>query len=120
MTQRLKKRIALDSQQFIDFVNLAYHQAVAARLLADPDAVLTRARNNLQRWAKAHQGTGSAAALAEWQTILDTSTIPELVAIITEDSDEGQRLRQSTPFTGLFTEDERKELWNRCAETVLA
>ncbi len=120
MTQHREQTISLDSHQFIDFVNLVYHREVAARLLANPEAVLSKARSNLQRWANVHEGTGSAAALTEWQMLLDTRTIPELVAIITADSDEGQRLRQSTPFTGLLSEAERKELRSRCAETVLA
>jgi hypothetical protein len=52
MTQRREQRIALDSHQFIDLLNLAYHREVAARLLAEPEAVLTRARNNfgLSAW----------------------------------------------------------------------
>lgn len=92
----------------------------AACLLADPEAVLNRARNNLRRWAKVHEGTGSAAALAEWQTLLDTRTVGELVAIITEDSDEGQRLRSSTPFAGILSLEERKVLRQRCEEMAIA
>lgn len=108
------QRLALDSHQFIDLLNLAYHRSVAARLLAGPEAVLTRARNNLQRWAKVHEGSGSAPALAEWQSLLDTCSVRELILIITEDSDEGQRLRPSTPFAGVLSLEERKELRQRC------
>ena len=65
MAQQREQAIPIDSHQFIDFMNLTYHREVAARLLANPEAVLSKARSNLQRWAKVHEGTGSAAALAE-------------------------------------------------------
>jgi hypothetical protein len=95
----------LGSHQFPDKLALAYHREIAARLLADPEMVLNRARSNLKRWMTVHAGTGTARALEEWQALLETRTIPELVALMTEDSDEGQRLRSSTPFTGILTEE---------------
>jgi hypothetical protein len=121
MSQPREQIIALDSHQFIDFLNLAYHREVAARLLADPAAVLKRARNNLQRWLAAYQpGEPDARCLEEWQSLLATRTVPELIAILTEDSDEGQRLRSSTPFAGVLSLEERKELRKRCEEIAIA
>jgi hypothetical protein len=93
-----------------------YHLEIAKRLLANPESVLNRARSNIERWRPVHAGTFSAHALEEWRILLNTKSVPELVAIITEDSDEGQRLRQSTPFTGILSEEEREELWRRCEE----
>jgi len=110
----------LGSHQFLDKLALAYHRAIAARLLADPEAVLDRARSNLKRWMKVHAGTGTVRALEEWQRLLETRTIPELIAIMTEDSDEGQRLRQSTPFAGVLSEEERKEIFARCEKGIFA
>lgn len=89
---------------------LDYHREVASRLLNTPETVIERARNNLKRWMAAHEGTGSARALEEWQALLDTKTVQELIEIIIEDSDEGQRLRSSTPFTGILSAQERQEL----------
>ena len=121
MIQRHEQGIALDSHQFIDFLNLAYHREVAARLLAHPEAVLNRARNNLQRWLAAyHPGESDARCFEEWQRLLATQTVPELIAIITEDSDEGQRLRSSTPFAGVLSLEERKELHKHCEEMATA
>ncbi|MGH9841424.1 MAG: hypothetical protein ACREEM_21945 [Blastocatellia bacterium] len=104
----------LDSHQFLDRLNLMYHHAMVPKLLADPEAVLDRARKNIERWMPAHEGTFSAHALTEWLTLLNTKSVSELIAIITQDSDEGQRLRQSTPFTGILSEVEREELWRHC------
>lgn len=95
---------------------MAYHREIAARLLASPAEVIGLARENLNRWLQVHAGTGTVYALKEWQTLLNTKTIPELVAIMTEDSDEGQRLRQSTPFAGVLSDQERKEIMARYEE----
>ncbi len=121
MSERTTRSIPIDSHQFIDFVNLAYHREVAARLLANPEAVLERARNNLRRWLLAYEpGEPDAQCFEEWQSLLETKTVPELMAIITQDSDEGQRLRSSTPFAGVLSLEERKELRKRCEEMAIA
>jgi hypothetical protein len=111
----------LGSHQFLDKLALAYHREIAARLLTDSEAVLDRARRNLRRWLAAHEpGSAEARCLEEWQRLLETRSVDELVAIITEDSDEGQRLRSSTPFTGILSLQERKELRARCEEESIA
>lgn len=48
-------------------------------------------------------------ALREWQTILALKSFEEILGILVEDSHEGQRLRQSTPFTGILSQQERLE-----------
>jgi hypothetical protein len=111
---------SVESHQFLDWVNLNLHREIATRLRADAGAVIERARQNIQRWKPAHAGTISESALAEWENLLATKSPEELIAIITEDSDEGQRLRQSTPFTGILTQAERDELWRRCEERLVS
>ncbi len=121
MTHHREQTISPDSHQFIDFVNLVYHREVAARLLANPEAVLSKARSNLQRWLAGYApGEADARCLEEWQSLFDSKTVPELIAIITEDSDEGQRLRSSTPFAGVLSLEERKELRKVCEEMAIA
>lgn len=120
MTKTALQPVAPDSHQFLDQYNLLYHIEVAQRLLADPQAILERARKNIERWLPAHAGSFSEQALLEWQSLLEQLKVTELAKLITEDSDEGQRLRQSTPFTGILTETERDELWRHCAEGNLS
>lgn len=99
------------SQQFIDWVNLLYHQRIAELLRTEPERVISKACSNLARWLAAHErGSADARCLEEWEEILARCTVPELIAILTEDSDEGQRLRSSTPFTGLLSAEEQQEL----------
>lgn len=103
------------SHQFIDEFNLAYHCAVAQVLRREPEAVVTRARQNIARWIESDvYDEGERPSLFEWDKILDNSSVGELIAIITEDSDEGQRLRQSTPFAGVLSEDERRKILTDC------
>ena len=120
MALTTEQTVALGSHQFLDKVNLAYHQEIAARLRVTPEDILARARSNLKRWLVAHAGTGTGRALEEWQTLIETRTISELIVIITEDSDEGQRLRQSTPFVGVLSAQERKDLFTRCEKEISA
>jgi hypothetical protein len=119
MTSTAAQLAPIGSQRFIDLVALDYHRLVAKLLRENPEAVLRDARENLQRWMPIHEGTGSEFALLEWQQLLETKTVPELLTIILEDSDEGQRLRSSTPFAGYMTDDESLEFWRRHAETSL-
>jgi hypothetical protein len=41
-----------------------------------------------------------------------------IAAILTADSDEGQRLRQSTPFPGVLSKEEREEIFARCEKGI--
>lgn len=50
----------------------------------------------------------------EWLSILERLTTEELLALITAETDEGQRLRQSSPFAGVSTDEERLEIMDAC------
>ena len=119
MTTTAAQLAPIGSQRFIDLVALDYHRLVAERLQADSETVLRDARENLKRWMPIHEGTGSELALLEWQQLLDTKTLSELITIILDDSDEGQRLRSSTPFAGYLTNEESLALWRSHAEASL-
>lgn len=97
---------------FIDLFNLTLHQAVAEKLRQHESKVLQIARKNLDNWLKKNKNS----ALLEWQKILKTRTTEEIIKIITEDTDEGQRLRSSSPFAGVLLESEREKIWSECAE----
>lgn len=109
------------SHQFIDEFNLAYHRAVAQILRREPESVITRARQNIARWIESDvYDEGERPSLFEWDKILVESSVEELIAIITEDSDEGQRLRQSTPFTGILPKQQRTAILADCEKRVSA
>ena len=102
---------------FVDLFALALHQTVAEKNLLHEVEVLQIARDNLQRWLERESFSGSERnALLEWQNILENSTSAEIRKIITQDTDEGQRLRSSSPFVGVLSEAEREKIWSECAE----
>jgi hypothetical protein len=102
---------------FVDLFNLMLHRTVAEKLQENPESVLQIACNNLERWLASESFAGSERlALLEWQNILETYAPEEICKIIVQNTDEGQRLRSSSPFAGVLSEAEREKIWSECAE----
>ena len=97
--------MAVRSHQWIDQRSLALHQAVAAKLEADPQ-LLDIARQNLARWL-VHN---AAAPLREWRAILDSAPLAEVLALLRSPDERATGLRQSSPFAGLLTPEERRAI----------
>jgi hypothetical protein len=93
------------SHQWIEQRSLALHEAVAAKLEAHPQ-LLDVARRNLERWLQQNPAT----ALREWRRILDSTPVADVVALLRSSSEEAARLRQSSPFAGLLTTEERRTI----------
>jgi len=81
-----------------------------ARKLAQAPALLAVARANLRRWGE-RWGDDTPAWLQEWQAILERPWI-EVAAFIMELSSRAVRLRQSSPFAGVLTPQERKRIYD--------
>ena len=107
---------------FVDRYSLVLHRAVAEKMLTNEDGVLRIARENLERWlgSESFSSGPERRALLEWKQILDARPTNEIRMIITSETDDGQRLRSSSPFAGVLSLKERKEKWSECAETGLA
>lgn len=93
------------SHQWIEQRSLALHEAVAAKLEAQPE-LLDIARQNLDRWLAGN----AAAALREWRRILASAPLPDVLALLRSSGEEATRLRQSSPFAGLLTTEERRTI----------
>ena len=105
---------------FVDRYSLILHRAIAEKMLRDEERILRIARSNLDRWLKKESFAGSTGIpLREWQQILENSTSAQIRRILTADTDESQRLRSSSPFTGILTKAERDKYWSECAEVGL-
>ena len=96
------------SHQWIDQRSLALHEAVAARLEADPH-LLDVARANLERWLT----VAPRGALFEWRELLDAMPLPELLALLRSPGDRAAHLRQSSPFAGVLSPEERQSILDR-------
>jgi len=84
------------------------HAVIARKIQREPRLVDV-AHRNLQRW-QAKWGSEPPRWLREWKQILERPW-PEIAALITEPSEEGARLRQSSPFAGVLTPAERKRIY---------
>ena len=94
--------------RILDARSLAMHCKIAQKISRDPD-LLNKAKANLERWSAKSKGP-LPKYLHEWQEILDRPW-PEIAEIITSMSEDATRLRSSSPFAGVLTADERKQIY---------
>jgi len=87
--------------------SLAMH-AVAAQLISADPALLARARATLGRWL-ARYGEHPPAAMREWQALLALPW-PEIAARSTALTEEGARLRQSSPLATILPAPTRRRI----------
>src|SRR5262245_42200523 len=74
---------------------------------------LRLARENLERWSRQHQNVPQLLrCYAEWRELLSRSAA-EIAAVLTAETDEGQRLRQNSPFAGALPPEEVWEIKSR-------
>ena len=93
--------------EYQDRVSLEMARRVAAGLRDHPEW-LELARHNLARWSQRNQDSPSLLrCYNEWQELL-ARPLAEVVAILTTETDEGQRLRQNSPFVGVL---KPREVW---------
>jgi Protein of unknown function (DUF3018) len=96
------------SHRLLEARSLAMHAVIARKIERDP-TLLEIAHRNIERWS-ARWKDGPPAWLKEWQEVLKQPW--QLVAaIITEPSEHGARVRQSSPFAGVLTNEERWRIY---------
>jgi excisionase family DNA binding protein len=83
---------------------LAYHRLIAERL---DDQIVDEARRRLRRWRES--GRVHTRWADEWERILALPE-PRIARAISADTPSGRELRQTSPFAGLLTEQERRGL----------
>lgn len=99
------------SHAIIDQRSLAMVRVIVAKIDADPDRKgLEHARAVCRRWLDA----GNRPA-QEWAAIVARSWA-EIRNVLLDESDEGQRLRQSDPFCGILTPEERWRIYREFRE----
>jgi len=88
-------------------VSLALGRLTAAQLLRDPPPVLERARRRAAKMlADSDLAVGSRRQLVEWEAILD-GPLEGVVAALIDPGERGYELRQSTPFAGILSDQDR-------------
>ena len=86
---------------------------IVAKIDADPEREgLQHARQVCERWVA--QGIRSAR---EWLLILERPW-SEIRAVLLDESDQGQRLRQTDPFCGILTPEERWAIYRKAGSVA--
>lgn len=93
------------SHQWMDACDLAMARCIAEKIRHQP-GLMQIPKNNLRRWKQKLRRW--PPALREWEEILATNSAARVLEILTQDNDEGQRLRQSDPFVGILAEEDRQ------------
>jgi excisionase family DNA binding protein len=83
---------------------LAYHRVVAQRL---DEQLVGDASKRLDRWRR--EGKIREQWADEWQRVLEMP-LPRIAKLISSDTERARELRQSSPFAGALTEQERRRL----------
>lgn len=89
----------------IDAKNELQDRLLARRLRRDT-RLIGLARGNLRRW-KRRDGKQPRRVFVEWQRILDYLSPSEIADFLVSDTPMARRLRQSSPFMGLFPKPRR-------------
>ena len=84
------------------------HAVVARKIERDPK-LLQIALSNVDRWSE-QRNDARPAWLDEWRDLLNQPWA-NIAALITEPSENGARLRQSSPFAGILTNQERWRIY---------
>jgi transcriptional regulator with XRE-family HTH domain len=90
--------------------SLALHRAIAARLAADPEPVLLRARKNLAVMRRANDDGAADAWFTEWERRLD-APLASVIEVLVSHQQDARDLRQVTPFAGVLSDDERRAIY---------
>lgn len=101
---RLLPRRAARTHRTAELQSLAYHRLVAERL---DEIVIGDARRRLDRWRRDGRIDGRWAD--EWQRTLSLP-LPRIAKAIGADTPRARELRQTSPFAGVLTPQERNRL----------
>jgi hypothetical protein len=98
----------MNLQKRSEIRSIALHRAIANKLRNNPK-LWNIPLKNIEKWKKL-QGRPIPAFL-EWENILQNNEKEQILVILESDSEESVKLRSSSPFTGILTERERKQIF---------
>lgn len=101
-------RPGYSSHRLLEARSLAMHTVIAEKIQRN-SKLLKVAHRNLKRW-RARWEDQAPAWHREWSAIMSRPWL-EIAAIMTEPSEEGARLRQSSPFAGILSAAERRRIY---------
>ena len=99
--------------EILDDRSLEMDRVIAEKIRANPKLIQI-ALANIERWLANpdYSESGREAAL-EWKRIIENSPVGVLATLLESSSEEARRLRQSSPFCGILTPDERQAIFRK-------
>lgn len=85
---------------------------IAERIRLHPEYI-SLAKSNLKRWMEAQKKRSSpnSRVFLDWEKILSEKTVDEIIQILLSETEDADRLRSSSPFCGILTEEERMAIF---------
>jgi len=99
---------AQDLTALIDPESPVFHEALAS-LLAEELSLIKRAREKVLEKLE-HRRGASGQDLWEWRKVLDTYPVPRLLHFLESQSPRAQRLRRSSPFPEVVSDQEKERM----------
>ncbi|MBC8184420.1 hypothetical protein H8E88_25270 [candidate division KSB1 bacterium] len=88
--------------------SIALHKEIVKKLRRNPN-LWDIPKKNILKWKKIRDRL--SPAFLEWEYILGKNTKEQILFILEDDSEDSIRLRSSSPFTGILSENERKTIF---------
>jgi hypothetical protein len=109
----MKTALTSNWHTMIDARNRELHQIIAGKIRQNP-ALIQQVQKILARWLRAmDQSERGYSSLVEWQRLLEKQPLNQVLDFISSEDEEACRLRQSTPFVGLLTDQERLAVFRK-------
>jgi hypothetical protein len=104
----------MDPHRLAEERSIAYHRAIAQRLLEDP-SLLELARARVRHWLATLRPVPTYAA--GWDEIL-ARDVQAIATFLVDPGERARELRQSSPFAGALSPRERWRLWRETRAAV--
>lgn len=96
-----------------DRVALELHRLVAAKLVMNPDQVLSVVPENIESMRTRVQGNSAQINLDRWEQLASAPTLGSLIDQMLSTDAISIAMRQASPFMGVLTQEEREQAINR-------
>jgi hypothetical protein len=100
----------MNMQKRSDERSFVLHREIAKKLRSNPE-LWDIPKMNLARWKKLKNGL--PPALTEWEDIFRKEKREHILTLLESDSEDSRRLRSSSPFTGILSENERMKIFEK-------
>jgi hypothetical protein len=97
--------------KIIDKRSLELNKLIIRKMKKNPDRGIRIALGNIARCQKIPDFPINL--FNRWRSILLRKNIDEIKNVLLSESDEGQQMRQATPFCGILTQRERMKIFRK-------